>query len=51
LPGEFPWIEEPGGLQSMGCKELDITEQISTAQHGASGQTGSEYDRYSFFTE
>ena len=20
LPGESPWIEEPGELQSMGCK-------------------------------
>ena len=25
-----PWIEEPGGLQSMGHKELDTTEQLST---------------------
>ena len=23
-----PWTEEPGRLQSMGCKELDTTEQI-----------------------
>ena len=22
----FPWAQEPGGLQSMGCKELDMTE-------------------------
>ena len=22
---EIPWTEEPGGLQSMGCKELDTT--------------------------
>ena len=21
----IPWTEEPGGLQSMGCKELDPT--------------------------
>ena len=26
----IPWTEEPGGLQSMGCKELDTTEQPST---------------------
>ena len=26
LPGESPWTEEPGGLQSMGHKELDMTE-------------------------
>ena len=24
----IPWTEEPGGLQSMGCKELDMTEAI-----------------------
>ena len=22
----IPWTGEPGGLQSMGCKELDSTE-------------------------
>ena len=33
LPGESPWTEEPGGLQSMGHKESDTTEQLSTAQH------------------
>ena len=32
LPGESPWTEEPGGLQSMGRKELDKTERLSTAQ-------------------
>ena len=21
----IPWTEEPGGLQSLGCKELDTT--------------------------
>ena len=26
LPGESPWTEEPGGLQSQGHKELDIIE-------------------------
>ena len=25
LPGGPLWTEEPGGLQSMGCKELDTT--------------------------
>ena len=30
LPGESPWTEEPGGLQSMDCKELDMTERLST---------------------
>ena len=26
LPGESPWIEEPGGLQFIGLKESDTTE-------------------------
>ena len=28
-----PMTEEPGGLQSKGCKELDMTEQLSTQAH------------------
>ena len=28
LPGESPWAEEPGGLQFMGRKESDTTEQL-----------------------
>ena len=28
-----PWTEEPGGLQSMGSQESDMTERLSTAQH------------------
>ena len=31
LPGESPWTEEPGGLQSMGSQESDMTEQLNTA--------------------
>ena len=26
LACRIPWTEEPGGLQSMGCKELGMTE-------------------------
>ena len=26
LAWEIPWTEEPGGLQSRGCKESDATE-------------------------
>ena len=26
LPGESPWIEEPGGLQTMGSQRVDTTE-------------------------
>ena len=25
---KIPWTEEPGRLQSMGCKESDTTEQL-----------------------
>ena len=25
----IPWSEEPGGLQSMGRKELDTTERVT----------------------
>ena len=28
LAWRIPWTEEPGGLQSMGFKELDVTEQL-----------------------
>ena len=28
LAWRIPWMEELGGLQSMGCKELDTTERI-----------------------
>ena len=26
LAWRIPWTEEPGGLQSMGCKESDMTD-------------------------
>ena len=26
LVWKIPWTEKPGRLQSMGCKELDVTE-------------------------
>ena len=29
LAWRIPWTEEPGGLQSMGLKELDTTEQLT----------------------
>ena len=32
LPGEFPWTEEPGGLQSVGSQS-QMTGWLSTAQH------------------
>ena len=27
---EIPWTEEPGGLQSVGCTESHVPEQLST---------------------
>ena len=29
LAWRISWIEESGGLQTMGCKELDTTEQLT----------------------
>ena len=29
LAWEIPWTEEPGGLQSWGCKEFDMTERLT----------------------
>ena len=29
LAWRIPWTEEPGGLQSMGRKESDVTEQLT----------------------
>ena len=29
LAWRIPWAEEPGGLQSMGRKKLDTTEQLT----------------------
>ena len=30
LAWKIPWTEEPGGLQSMGCKESGRTKQLRT---------------------
>ena len=38
LPGESPWTEEPGRLQSMGSQESDTTEPLSTEQHKLASQ-------------
>ena len=32
LAWRIPWTEEPGGLQSMGHKESDMTEQLTLNQ-------------------
>jgi len=31
LPEKWTWTEEPGRLQSIGLKELDTTEELSTS--------------------
>ena len=33
LAQKIQWMEEPGGLQSMGCKESDTTEQLHSLTH------------------
>ena len=33
LAWRIPWTEEPDGLESMGCKELDTTEQLTHADN------------------
>ena len=44
LAWRIPWTVEPGGLQSMGHKELDATEQVGTRAHALreSWQAGEE---------
>ena len=29
LAWEIPWIEKPGGLQSLGCKVWDTTDRLN----------------------
>ena len=31
LAWRIPWTEEPGGLQSMGSRELDTTERLTVS--------------------
>ena len=33
LAWRTPWTEEPGGLQSMGLQESDMTEQLNHHRH------------------
>ena len=33
LAWRIPWTEKPGGLQSKGHKELDMTERVHTHTH------------------
>ena len=36
LAWKTSWTEEPGGLQSMGCKELDLATQQQQEMHKSS---------------
>ena len=42
LAWRIPWAEEPGGLQSMGSKESDTTEQLTqiAVRRGQKGTSG-----------
>ena len=31
LTWEIPWTEKPGGLQTVGSQELDMTEQLTVS--------------------
>ena len=33
LAWRIPWTEKPGRLQSLGCKELDMTEMTEHSTH------------------
>ena len=37
LAWKIPWTEDLGGLQSMGCKESDTTEQLTPASSQRKG--------------
>ena len=32
LAWRIPWTEEPGVLQSLGCKELDMTQRLNKSR-------------------
>ena len=39
LPGgESPWTEKPGGLQSPGSKEWDMTEHVTLSKQCSVGR-------------
>ena len=33
LAWKIPWIQQPGGLQSLGSLKLDTTERLKTITH------------------
>ena len=55
LAWRIPWIEEPDGLQSTGCKESDMTEQqeeeegerkVRKSLHSQTRQTSTRAENY-----
>ena len=42
LAWTVPWTEEPGGLQSTGCKESDTTEQARTGVRTPTPESGGQ---------
>ena len=43
LAWKIPWTEEPGGLQSKGCKESDMTERLTLSLFMPSSGTAESY--------
>ena len=41
---KIPWTDEPGGLQSMGRKEADVTEQLSWTELSITWETQNFYE-------
>ena len=35
FPWEIPWMEKPGGLQTMMSQELNLTQQLNHSHHQA----------------
>ena len=49
LAWRIPWTEEPGRLQSMGCKELDTNERLSLSLFTYTYDINAAFKRYTFF--
>ena len=46
LTWEIPWTKEPGGLQSLGSQELDMTEKLNYHQTAPQKILANEKVRY-----
>ena len=47
---EIPWTEEPGGLQSMGSQELDMTELLNNNKNSIAQGTVGRFPKRDFKT-